>query len=45
MLLTVCSTCEMKIEEVMKYVKWFLLAMFIVLMIVTFVPMTSVWFK
>ncbi len=44
-LLTVCSTCGVKIEEVMKYVKWFLLAMFIVLMIVTFVPMTSIWFK
>jgi tripartite ATP-independent transporter DctM subunit len=44
-LLTVCSTCGVKIEEVMKYVKWFLLAMFIVLMIVTFVPATSIWFK
>jgi tripartite ATP-independent transporter DctM subunit len=44
-LLTVCSTCGVKIEEVMKYVKWFLLAMFIVLMIVTFIPATSIWFK
>ena len=44
-LLTVCSTTNVKIEEVMKYSKWFILTMFIVLLIVTFVPQTTLWFK
>ncbi len=44
-LLTVCSTTNIKIEEVMKYSKWFILTMFITLLIVTFVPATAIWFK
>ena len=44
-LLTVCSTTGLKIEQVMTYVKWYLLTMFIVLMIVTFVPATAIWFR
>jgi len=43
-LLTVCSTTNVKIEEVMRYSKWFILAMFITLLIVTFVPITTTWF-
>ncbi len=44
-LLTVCSTTGLKIEEVMGYCKWFILAMFVTLMIVTFTPATAIWFK
>jgi tripartite ATP-independent transporter DctM subunit len=44
-LLTVCSTTGTKIEEVMKYSKWFITTMFITLLIVTFVPQTAIWFK
>ena len=43
-LLTVCSATGLRIEQVMKYGKWFILTMFIVLMIVTFVPATALWF-
>ncbi len=45
MLLTACSTTGLKIEKVMRYAKWHLLTMSIVLMIVTFMPVTSVWFR
>ena len=44
-LLTVCSTTGLKIEQVMGYGKWFILAMFVTLMIVTFTPATALWFK
>ncbi len=44
-LLTVCSTTGLKIEHVMRYMKWFILTMFITLLIVTFTPMTSLWFR
>lgn len=44
-LLTVCSATGLKIEEVMRYGKWFILAMFVTLMIVSFVPWTAIWFK
>ncbi|WP_148253378.1 TRAP transporter large permease [Aidingimonas lacisalsi] len=44
-LLTVCSTTGLKIEQVMGYCKWFLLAMFAVLLFVTFTPMTALWFR
>lgn len=44
-LLTVCSTTGLKIEQVMGYGKWFILAMFVTLMIVTFTPQTAVWFR
>lgn len=40
-LLTVCSATGLKIEEVMGYCKWFILAMFITLMIVSFIPQTA----
>lgn len=43
-LLTVCSATNLRIEEVMGYCKWFILAMFIVLMFVSFVPATALWF-
>lgn len=44
-LLTVCSTTGLKIEQVMGYGKWLILAMFVTLMIVTFTPQTAVWFR
>ncbi len=40
-LLTVCSATGLKIEQVMGYCKWFILAMFVTLMIVSFVPFTA----
>jgi len=44
-LLTVCSATGLKIEEVMIYCKWFILAMFVTLMIVSFTPNIAIWFK
>ena len=44
-LLTVCSTTGLRIEQVMPYCKWFILAMFVTLMIVSFTPATAIWFK
>lgn len=44
-LLTVCSATNLKIEEVMGYCKWFILAMFVTLMIVSFTPVTAIWFR
>ena len=44
-LLTVCSTTGMRIEAVMVYAKWFLVTMFLVLLLVTFTPETTIWFK
>lgn len=44
-LLTVCSTTGLKIEQVMGYCKWFILAMFVTLLTVTFTPETALWFK
>lgn len=44
-LLTVCSTTGAKVNEVMKYGKWFILAMFITLMLVSYIPAISIWFK
>lgn len=41
-LLTVCSATGLKIEEVMGYCKWFILAMFVTLMIVSFLPVTAI---
>lgn len=35
---TVCSAAKVKIEAVMAYAKWYILAMFVVLMAVTFLP-------
>lgn len=42
-LLTVCSTTGIRIDHVMRYCKWFILAMFVTLMIVTFIPETALW--
>lgn len=42
-LLTVCSATGLRIEQVMVYGKWFILTMFVVLMIVSFVPAISLW--
>ncbi|MCL4112381.1 UNVERIFIED_CONTAM: hypothetical protein GTU68_007219 [Idotea baltica] len=44
-LLTVCSTTGLKIEQVMGYMKWFILTMFVALLIVTFIPSTAIWYK
>lgn len=44
-LLTVCSVTDLKMEEVLVYAKWFILTMFIVLMIVSYIPQTAVWFR
>ncbi len=44
-LLTVCSTTGLKIEEAMIYGKWFIATMFVVLLIVSFTPATALWFR
>ena len=44
-LLTVCSVANVRIEQVMRHAKWFILAMFVVLMTVSFVPDTTLWFR
>jgi len=44
-LLTVCSATGLRIEQVMRYGKWYILAMFVTLMIVSFIPWTAIWFK
>ena len=44
-LLTVCSTANIRVEEVMRHAKWFILAMFVVLMAVSFLPATALWFR
>ena len=43
--LTVCSITGVKLHEIMRYNQWFILVMFIVLMVVTFVPATALWFR
>ncbi|MGF1525354.1 MAG: TRAP transporter large permease [Candidatus Competibacterales bacterium] len=43
-LLTVCSATGLRIEQVMGYCKWFILAMFVTLMIVSFTPLTATAF-
>ncbi len=40
-LLTVCSATGLRIEQVMGYCKWFILAMFVTLLIVSFLPATA----
>lgn len=44
-LLTVCSATGLRIEQVMGYCKWFILAMFVTLLVVSFTPSTAIWFK
>lgn len=38
-LLTVCSVTGLRVHEVMKYAKWFILVMFMVLMVTTYAPL------
>ncbi|WP_420393189.1 TRAP transporter large permease [Acuticoccus sp.] len=44
-MLTVCSVTGLRIQDVLHYGKWLLLAMFVVLMIVSYVPQTAIWFR
>jgi C4-dicarboxylate transporter, DctM subunit len=44
-LLTVCSVANVRVDHVMRYGKWFLVAMFVTLMIVTYTPATALWFR
>jgi len=44
-LLTVCSATGLKIEQVMRFMPWFILTMITVLMIVSFTAATTLWFK
>ncbi len=43
--LTVSSITGLKIQEVLAYNKWFILIMFLVLMAVSYVPVTALWFR
>lgn len=43
--LTVCSVTNVRLEDIMRYNKWFILVMFTVLMIVSYVPATALWFR
>ena len=44
-LLTVCSATGIRIEQVMGYGRWFILAMFVTLMVVSYTPATALWFR
>ena len=44
-LLTVCSATGVRIEDVMRYGKWFIATMFVVLMLVSFIPGIAIWWK
>lgn len=44
-LLTVCSVTGLRIQDVMRYSKWFLVTMFLALLIVSYVPALSLWFR
>ncbi len=43
--LTVCSVTGVRLDEIMRYNKWYILVMFISLMIVSYVPATALWFR
>lgn len=43
--LTVSSITGLKIQEVLAYNKWFILIMFLVLLIVSYAPLTALWFR
>lgn len=43
--LTVCAITGVKLHDIMRYNWWFIGVMFIVLLIVTYIPWTSIWFK
>ena len=44
-LLTACAVTGLSIQEIMAYSKWFLIAMLFVLMVVSYVPATTLWFR
>lgn len=44
-LLTVCAITGLSIQQVMRYSKWFLITMFAVLMLVSYAPVTTLWFR
>jgi C4-dicarboxylate transporter, DctM subunit len=43
-LLTVCSINDVKIDQIMRYDKWYILAMFCVFMLVTYIPQLTMYF-
>ena len=43
--LTVCASTRVKLGDLMRYNWWFIGVMFIVLLIVTYIPATTIWFK
>jgi C4-dicarboxylate transporter DctM subunit len=43
--LTVCAITGVRLHDIMRYNWWFIGVMFIVLLIVTYIPWTAIWFK
>jgi C4-dicarboxylate transporter, DctM subunit len=43
--LTVCASTRVKLHDMMRYNWWFIGVMFIVLLLVTYIPATTIWFK
>lgn len=43
--LTVSSITGLKIQDVLAYNKWFILIMVVVLLVVSYVPLTALWFR
>jgi tripartite ATP-independent transporter DctM subunit len=43
--LTVCASTRVRLNDLMRYNWWFIGVMFIVLTIVTYIPATTIWFK
>jgi C4-dicarboxylate transporter DctM subunit len=43
--LTVCAITRVRLHDLMRYNWWFIGVMFIVLMIVTYIPAATIWFK
>jgi len=43
--LTVSSITGLKIQDVLAYNKWFILIMVVVLMVVSYIPLTALWFR
>jgi C4-dicarboxylate transporter, DctM subunit len=44
-LLTVCSITGLGVHQVMRYMKWFIVTMLVVLALVTYVPALTLWFR
>jgi tripartite ATP-independent transporter DctM subunit len=44
-LLTVCSITGLGVGQVMRYMKWFIVTMLVVLALVTYVPELTLWFR